>query len=352
MPYTDELHLATLTIQLTSLLTKHILHSLPTATTKTDHTPVTLADFASQALLISSIRHAFPSDTFIGEEAASVLRENSALRQQVWDLVSSIRLDDPSDALITRPASIDEMLDAIDAGGMGKGGKGRVWIMDPLDGTASFLRGEQYAVSLALVEDGEEKVGVVGCPNLPIGVARIEEGVTDDEGYGVMLSAVRGEGVWMRPMGKGGLLPATRVAVGDGPEDLSNVHIVDSAKGNGWRQDRLRIIAGEIGAVYPGTDLWSSHMRYVGLVLGGGDVQLRIPGGPKESSVCVWDHAGLHLILSEAGCVVTDLDGESIDFGAGRKLAWNFGVLAAKKGVHQRLLRVAQRVLDMDVGRK
>ena len=36
-----------------------------------------------------------------------------------------------------------------------------------MDGTKGFLRNEQYAIALALVEDGEVVLGVMGCPNLP-----------------------------------------------------------------------------------------------------------------------------------------------------------------------------------------
>jgi 3'(2'), 5'-bisphosphate nucleotidase len=352
-PYTQERLIAELAVQLTSLLTKQALQSVKShpdfnTNTKPDDTPVTIVDFAAQALLTSAVHAVFPQDQFIGEENANALRDAAELRQRVWGLVSSVHLDDEeSDALLARPASIEAMLDAIDAGGSGQGGrKGRIWMMDPLDGTAAFLKGQQYAVSLALVENGLERVGVVGCPNLPLGTARIEEEVVDGDGYGVMLSAVRGRGTLMRPMGTGALRDATELLVlRDGPEDLRVLHIVDSSKGNVWRQQRLRDIAAHVGTVYPGTDLWSSHMRYVALVLGGGDIQLRIPGGPQPSHMYVWDHAGLQLILTEAGCVVTDLSGRAIDFGAGRELALNNGVVAAMRRVHGRMLEILDKIL-------
>ena len=41
-----------------------------------------------------------------------------------------------------------------------------VWVVDPLDGTANYLRGyPQYAVSIALVEAGEPQVGVIYDPS-------------------------------------------------------------------------------------------------------------------------------------------------------------------------------------------
>ncbi|KAJ2982384.1 hypothetical protein NUW54_g10760 [Trametes sanguinea] len=41
------------------------------------------------------------------------------------------------------------------------------WTLDPIDGTKGFLRGDQYAVCLALVVDARVELGVMGCPNLP-----------------------------------------------------------------------------------------------------------------------------------------------------------------------------------------
>lgn len=197
-PYSHERLIAELAVQRASLLTKQVLQSVARGEfAKSDDTPVTIADFAAQALLIRAVRGAFPLDQFIGEENADALRGNAELRQHVWDLVASVRLDDDkSKALLARPSSIGAMLDDIDSGGRGMGGrKGRIWMMDPLDGTATFLQGQQYAVSLALTEDAIEKVGVVGCPNLPTCTSRIEEAVVDEEEYGVMLSAVREQGV-------------------------------------------------------------------------------------------------------------------------------------------------------------
>ena len=50
------------------------------------------------------------------------------------------------------------------------------------------LRGDQYAVALALIEDGEVVLGVLGCPNLPRNIS--------DAGSerGSIFAAVRGEG--------------------------------------------------------------------------------------------------------------------------------------------------------------
>ena len=62
-----------------------------------------------------------------------------------------------------------------------------MWTIDPIDGTKGFLRGEQYAVCLALIVDAQVKVGVIGCPNLPLTA-------TEPEPKGCIFVAVRGHG--------------------------------------------------------------------------------------------------------------------------------------------------------------
>ena len=60
---------------------------------------------------------------------------------------------------------INEILDNIDHG---NGEPADLfWTLDPIDGTKGFLRGDQYAVALALIKEGKPVLGVLGCPNLP-----------------------------------------------------------------------------------------------------------------------------------------------------------------------------------------
>ena len=107
------------------------------------------------------------------------------------------------------------MLRYIDLGGEGKGGlESRVWMLDPLDGTAAFMSGNQYAVCVALVEDGEQKMGVIGCPNLPFDNVHLQEAIVDSDGYGCLLSAVKGQGAFVRKMEADRLGPPRKVSHG------------------------------------------------------------------------------------------------------------------------------------------
>lgn len=348
-PYARELLVAELAVQRASILTKTVLHQVNRGElSKADSSPVTIADFAAQALIISAVHHAFPADRFIGEECADVLRQDAELRGRVWELVSTTNLDDAeAEGVLATPASVEEMLQMIDLGGQGLGGaQGRHWMLDPVDGTATFIRGEQYAVSLALVEDGREVVGVLGCPNLSLQPGKITEQTVDRDGLGLMLSAVRSQGANMRSMGTGTLQPSRSIeTLSAGPVDLTTLHFVDSTLSDTWWHTKVRQIAERLGAPYPGTELWSSHMRYAAQIVGGGDVQMRIPPLGTSKTAYVWDHAGAQLIFTEVGGKITDIDGKEIDFGAGRELSNNRGIIAAKAGVHGKVLELVNEVI-------
>src|SRR5205823_1493046 len=59
----------------------------------------------------------------------------------------------------------DEVCRWIDHGGT-SAYRQRFWTLDPIDGTKGFLRGEQYAVALALIVEGQVVVAALACPNL------------------------------------------------------------------------------------------------------------------------------------------------------------------------------------------
>ena len=117
----------------------------PEALSKKDRSPVTVADFGSQALVCRTIDRYFPDDPVIGEENAAMLRasENGAIREKV---VAHVREQ-------IAEASEEQVLGWIDRG-HSRDHSDRFWTLDPIDGTKGFLRGEQYAVALALVVAG------------------------------------------------------------------------------------------------------------------------------------------------------------------------------------------------------
>lgn len=218
--YDKELTVALHAVKLASLLTKsHLLKSLAdqqrasaqhgvSASTKKDESEVTVADFAAQAVLIHTVHAAYPDDEFIAEESSEMLREDPTLCEKVYQLVQTLpTLAGSEDIDIDVPVTAEQMASTIDLGKTtGRQGQRRRWILDPIDGTRTYMRGHQYAVCLSLVVNGQQQIGVLGCPNLKIektNTDRIEvrETLIDhDLMGGYIFSAVKGHGAYYRRM--------------------------------------------------------------------------------------------------------------------------------------------------------
>lgn len=348
--YSKELEVAQLAVQRASILTKRVFHEKAKGTvSKDDASPVTIGDFGAQALIIQAIKKNFPNDQIVGEEEASSLRSNAKLRDQIWAFVKDTTLmDADAETVVGGPVeTVDDMLDAIDAGNSAGGDKGRIWALDPIDGTKGFLRGGQYAVCLALMVDGDVKVGVLGCPNLPVDDAALltaESGVdqTDAEGKGVLFSAVSGQGAMSRPLGTAELEKSKPIQMKP-VEDITQATFCESVEaGHSSHGDQYAIVT-KLGVTKPSVRM-DSQAKYGSIARGAGDIYLRLPVRADYQEK-IWDHAAGDLIVREAGGEVTDTLGRRLDFSKGRTLQENKGVVAAPKAVHGRVLEVVKEVL-------
>lgn len=174
-----------------------------------------MGDFSAQAVVNTILGRAFPGDEIVGEEDAADLRAESGveLRKRVVELANeSLRAEltqGDNEQWGLGPGkewSAEELMDAVDRG-TSQGGRSKrashffprivlianpnetgFWCLDPIDGTKGFLRGEQYAVCLALVVDAQVQVGIMGCPNLPQDISK------PDGPKGCLFVAVRGQG--------------------------------------------------------------------------------------------------------------------------------------------------------------
>ncbi len=195
---------------------------------KADASPVTVADRAAEQLLRERIAKRFPDDAILGEEFGEV-----------------------------------------------NAGAARRWVLDPIDGTRTFVRGVPlFGVLLAVEIDGQPDIGVIHVPAL-----------------GETVSAARGLGCrWNdRP---------ARVSTVD---DLSDALVLTTDIENierravraGW--DRLRARAGLCRT-------WGDCYGYALLATGRAECMI-------DPIVAHWDAAPLVPIIEEAGGIVTDLAG-------------------------------------------
>ncbi|HEY8516441.1 MAG TPA: 3'(2'),5'-bisphosphate nucleotidase [Candidatus Binatia bacterium] len=294
------------------------------ALTKSDRSPVTVADFAAQAIVAQRLERERPDDVLVGEEEASDLRapEQRATLEQVTRFVASR----------VAGASSDDVCRWIDRGRAEPGQ--RFWTLDPVDGTKGFLRGEQYAIALALIEDGRVTVGVLGCPNLA------EDGRSDIGGIGALFAAERGSGAFATPLGRESW---RRLKVSD-RSDPKSARLLRSVESGHTNVDEMAELVGALGATAEPV-LMDSQAKYAVLAAGAGELLFRLLSPTKRDyRERIWDQAAGSIVVEEAGGRVTDLDGKPLDFTRGRTLAANRGIVASNGLLHDAALAALRRI--------
>lgn len=201
---------------------------------KADLTLVTQADTSIERMLREQIEAAFPDDRILGEEEGG---------------------------------SHDT--------------SGRVWIVDPIDGTANFARGIQiWATLIALQVDGRGVLGVASAPAL-------EERYVAVAGEGATLngSPIRVSDV--------GVVEEAQLVLQEFRETLTGAHrdavlglIRDTWRGRGFG------------------DFWGHTL------VARGSAELVL-----EPELSIWDYAAIEVVIREAGGSATTFDGEPLRHG-------------------------------------
>ncbi|KAI1115113.1 carbohydrate phosphatase [Nemania sp. NC0429] len=349
-PYSHELRVAIAAVQSAAKISQSILVSEDKGTVeKDDLSPVTVADFAIQALLAASVRRAFPLDGLVGEESADDLRRSPALLRRVWDLLLSLRDDETTATRCALPQSPEDMCELIDRCGSGEpASTGRVWVFDPIDGTKTFVRREAYAINVALLEGGKQVLSVVGCPTLPVDAhGLVDNSIVDPSGRGSIVFAIRGRGAYVQPLvvDDDEVVPrriephAESATTTADLRVVSCYHLVDSGI-----DAAHEAVAERLGIASKGCEFLSWVLRWVALGLGLANLTVWVYKGRGRVGK-VWDHAGAMLLFEEVGGKITDVDGRDIDLSAGRKLTGNYGFVAAPKSLHREVLEAVHDVM-------
>lgn len=67
----------------------------------------------------------------------------------------------------------------------------------------SFLRGDQYAIALALLDEGKVVLGVLACPNLPLASIGGQDQHASNSQIGCLFYAKIDEGTYMQSLDGG-----------------------------------------------------------------------------------------------------------------------------------------------------
>ncbi len=302
----------------------------PDVLAKEDKSPVTVADFGSQALICRALAEAFPDDPVIAEEDAVELRrpQSAPILDQVVRHVGAV--GDAAGGGAGLEVGGEQVCRWIDHGGASHYGE-RFWTLDPIDGTKGFLRGEQYAVALALIVGGQVVVAALACPNLAV-QAGPEHGERDGPG-GLIFRAVRGQGASVVPGAWPGVVEAVPVRVWVSREDdPARARFCESVESGHSAQGDAALLAAQLGINAPPLRM-DSQAKYAVVARGQAEIYLRLPTR-SDYREKIWDHAAGALIVEEAGGVVTDLSGRPLEFNHGRELAANRGVIVTNGRLH------------------
>lgn len=319
-PFLEELQVALAAVRQAAIACRSVQDGIRTESLdKKDKSPVTVADFASQAIICKALMDAFPVDPVIGEEGAADLRgeKGAPFLDQVVSECSNAGCD----------GSSEDVCDWIDRGNLQEY-RDRFWTLDPIDGTKGFLRKEQYAISLALVVDGEIEIGVLGCPNMSIAAN------DPNAPKGILAWAVRGRGSFYLPLDQEDVT-ATVLRV-SGTSQTSNAKFCESVESGHSSHSWSGQIAETLGITKEPFRI-DSQCKYLAVAMGSADIYMRLPTrrGYVEK---IWDHAGGILIVEEAGGTVSDIAGKSIELTHGATLDANEGMVVTNGHFHDKVV--------------
>ncbi|CAN5325210.1 histidinol-phosphatase [soil metagenome] len=266
-------------------------------------TSPTLADDLAVALTLAAEADLISIDRYRAQDLQVQLKPDrtevtdgdTRVERMIRDHLASAR---PDDAILGEEFGSE----GVDAD-RGEHASSRTWVIDPIDGTANFVRGVPiWGTLISLVVDGVPEVGVVSAPALSR-----------------RWWAATGHGAWLEAHGE----PARRIHV-SAVDTLADATLsYNSLKGwdDAGRSAQLLDLSRAVGRTRAFGDLWSYMLLAEGAIDIAGEFDLK-----------PWDIAALVPILREAGGRTTAMDGtDSID--AGSLLATNGalheGVLAA-----------------------
>jgi 3'(2'), 5'-bisphosphate nucleotidase len=230
--------------------------------------PVSQADLESSELIVRRLRAAFPDDAVLSEEVA----------------------DDGS-----------------------RLGRPRVWMIDPIDGTSDFVRGDPgYVVMIGLCVEGRPALGVVAQPTT-----------------GAVWTGVVGVGAWKDEPG----MAPVRLRV-SGVREPRDIRLVASKSHRSEYYERFRKALG----ITDELALGSVGLKVAMIAQGSRDLYV-YPGSQTK----IWDTCGPEAILTAAGGTVTDSDGNALRYTV-PALHNPRGVVASNGLVHVQALEAIARL--------
>lgn len=284
------------------------------AQAKADRSPVTIADFAVQAVIARELQNNFPEDGLVAEESGGFFQSSDNILPAVVAQVQQIAPE----------TTTQQVIEWIDYGHNTKAR--RFWVLDPVDGTKGFLRRMQYVTALALVVNHEVVLSVIGCPQLDL--------FSDQSGFAF---AAKDHGAYWQPYDR--RIPPTKLTVSN-VDKLSLATLLRSFEDSHTNQGTIERFV-SIANIKTDPIQMDSQAKYVLLAAGKADILLRLPPDDRpDFHENIWDQAPAYCLVREAGGEMTDREGNSLDFSTGITLKNNSGIIATNQSLHAQTLDI------------
>ncbi len=193
----------------------------------------------------------------------------------------------------------------------------RCWMVDPLDSTSSFVHGgDHYGILLGLTVDGAPRLGMAYRPETR-----------------ELFWAAEGEGAWLTAADPFQAAAWTRLRVSPDVEPRILVS-------RGRRNAAVEALLARLG--HPPATAMDGSLKICEIARGPYTAFV----APPENRMSLWDVCAPHVVLAEAGGVLTALEGRALDFRAA-SMGVHHGLLAATPALHAWVL---QRLSDAAKG--
>ncbi|MFX0137964.1 MAG: 3'(2'),5'-bisphosphate nucleotidase CysQ [Candidatus Hodarchaeota archaeon] len=271
---------------------------------KSDQSPVTMADFASQIYIVSKLNDYFPDDEIIAEEEnidyINLKAEN--LIKQCFDELGIEELKLIKENITYRGKSSQ-----------------RQWTIDPIDGTAGYLEGLSYAVGIGLMINSLPKICAIGVPNYNKKSLAI---FTAKEGQGAQVSYDNKDFKTVRVSQR---------------EDIEKIRLCHSLH---YDKPWVLNFAQNIGI--RNFIQIDSMAKFCMVADGSADLYIKPLDAARSFT---WDFMPGDLIVREAGGDITDLDGNRLNFKKEKCLWTAPGIIASNGVIQKKILELFKKTI-------
>lgn len=259
---------------------------------------VTLADFGTQVIINKTLYSISPNQRIISEESSEEFLTVTTYeqREQLAAKVSQIL-----DEYINQ----EEFIEWLDYGC--KKSSNKVWVIDPIDGTLEFVKSNQYVIGIGELENSIPVFSFLSSYS-PILNRAIQ--YYTHEGNSYCYDSLTGVETKLQVSNRS-ILNARPYCNNTNLSKFYKINFVED-------------------------DVFSTLNAYISIATGETDVLISM--NFANTSLKIWDHVGGVRLLQNAGGIISDIDGTTLDFSQGNILCNNKGAILSNGKFHGKLI--------------